>query len=183
MRSNRIIPPLALAFLTLALLFTSCASHPDLARGGSLALTSASERGVEVSISIERTLAGTIFLHATFTPPAGDHLYGKDIPVTGVDGVGRPTLLELPAGSKMAALGTLIESISPSLEDFELLKLPIYPSGPVTLSLPISLPPGEGWIEDSVSVSYMVCNEKGCKPPVLDKRIPVRVPGADSISN
>jgi hypothetical protein len=37
-------------------------------------------------------------------------------------------------------------------------------------------------VEDVVSVTYMACNDTGCKPPVLGKIIPVRVPGADSIS-
>ena len=172
----------SLALLTLTVFTASCAPRLDLARGQTLALASSSENGVDVSISIERTVEGTFLLHATFTPPEGDHLYSKDIPITGVDGLGRPTLLELTADSKMQSLGSLGESVPAIQLDFEYQILPIYPAGAVTLSLPISLPPGTGWVDDSVSVTYMACNDTGCKPPVLGKIIAVRVPGADSIS-
>jgi hypothetical protein len=171
-----------LAFLALTVFTASCTPRPGLAPGQTLALASASENSVDVSISIERTSEGVVLLHATFTPPAGNHLYSKDIPITGVDGLGRPTLFELTADSKMQALGSLGESVPAINLDFEYQKLPIYPAGPVTLTLPIALPPGTGWVEDVVSVTYMACNDTGCKPPVLGKIIPVRVPGADSIS-
>lgn len=171
-----------LAFLTLIVFAAACTPSPNLARGQSLALASSAENGVDVSISIERTSEGIFLLHATFTPPLGNHLYSKGIPITGVDGLGRPTLLELPANSKMQALGSLSESVSAIQLDFEYQILPIYPAGPVTLTLPISLPPGAGWVDDVVSVTYMACNDTGCKPPVLGKVIAVRVPGADSIS-
>ena len=50
-------------------------------------------------------------LAATFTP--NDplfHVYSKDIPRGGVNGLGRPTLLELAPGSKMQAAGPLSAS-------------------------------------------------------------------------
>ena len=120
-----------LAFLTLTVFTAACAPRSGLAPGQTLALASASENGVDVSISIERTSEGIILLHATFTPPAGDHLYSKDILITGVDGLGRPTLFELTADSKMQALGSLGESVPAIDLDFEYQKLPIYPAGPV----------------------------------------------------
>jgi hypothetical protein len=171
-----------LALLTLTVFAASCAPRADIAPGQTIALASSSENGVDVSVTLERTSEEVILLHATFTPPDGNHLYSKDIPITGVDGLGRPTLLELTVNSKMQALGSLGESV-PAIElDFEYQKLPIYPAGPVTLTLPIALPPGTGWVDDVVSVTYMACNDTGCKPPVLGKIITVRVPGADSIS-
>lgn len=175
-------PSAALVILALLAALSACTAKPDIARGQSIELNSISESNVSVSIHLERTPEGTFLLHATFSPPEGDHLYGKDLPKAGLEGLGRPTLLELTAESKMLALGALMESVPVLLELFELIALPVYPAGPVTLSLPVSLPPGKGWVEDLVSVSFMTCNDNGCKPPVLGKIISVRVPGADSIS-
>jgi hypothetical protein len=168
--------------LALTVFSAACAPRADVVRGQTLALATSSENGVEVSITLERTPEGTFLLHATFIPPEGNHLYSKDIPITGVDGLGRPTLLELTADSKMQALGSLGENVSAIDLDFEYQKLPIYPVGAVTLSIPISLPPGTSWVDDVVSVTYMACNDTGCKPPVLGKLIAVRVPGMGSIS-
>ncbi len=172
----------ALALLALTVFTASCSAGPNLAPGKSMPLATSSENGVDVSVHLDRTAEGTFLLSATFTPPEGDHLYSKDIPATGIDGLGRPTLLELDTNSKMQALGALNESVPAVMLDFEYQKLPIYPAGPVTLSLPITLPPGSGWVDDSVLVTYMACNDVGCKPPVIDKAIAVRIPGADSIS-
>lgn len=172
----------SLTFLALTVFASACAPSPNLPRGQSIALASASENGVNVSIFLERTSEGTFFLHATFTPPEGNHLYSKDIPITGVDGLGRPTLLELTDQTKLQALGNLLESVPAILLDFEYQKLPIYPDGAVTLTMPIVLPNGKGWIDDVVSVTYMACNDKGCKPPVIGKIISIRIPGANSIS-
>lgn len=187
MRRNRFSPTfslfaVSLTFLALTIFTSACAPSPNLLRGKSLTLTSTSENGVEVSIFLEHTAEGVFLLHATFTPPEGDHLYSKDIPISGVDGLGRPTLLALVGESKMQALGSLTESVPALLLDFEYQKLPIYPDGAVTLTMPIALPNGEGWVNDVVSVTYMACNDNGCKPPVIGKIIPVRVPGANSIA-
>jgi hypothetical protein len=171
------------AFILLTVFTVSCAPKADLAAGHSLPLAAFTENSVEVSVRLTRTAEGYFLLEATFTPPPGSHLYGKDIPRAGVDSLGRPTLLELTDGSKMQALGTLIESPPAFVDEFESPQLLVYPNGPVTLSLPVSLPPGEGWVEDAVSITFMACTENGCKPPVIGKIVAVRVPGADSISN
>jgi hypothetical protein len=106
-------------------------------------------------------------------------LYSKDIPITGIDGVGRPTLLEIPAASQIKAMGSLIESVKAQSPDFEPRELLVYPVGPVTLSLPVELPPGNDWIEDGVEVTYMACSASLCKPPVVGKIVYLRLPGAD----
>ena len=128
-------------------------------------------------IRLERDAQGGDILAATFTPVgAGFHVYSKDVPREGMDGLGRPTLLELPPGSKMYAVGALRESVAPLPEpiqsDFP--GLYAYPEGPVTLYLAVKLPQQTGEIEDSVSVTYMACSQKGCKKPVEGKVIPVR---------
>ena len=172
-----------LALLTLTVSSISCAPKATLAPGSSLPLTSFSENSVDVSIALTRDALGTILLTATFTPPPDSYLYSKDLPRTGVDGLGRPTLLELTDRSKIQALGTLMESLPAFMEKFESLELPTYPIGPLTLSLPVSLPAGSEWVNDEISVTFMACTDNGCKPPVIGKIVQVRVPGAGLISH
>ena len=104
-------------------------------------------------------------------------MYSKNIPITGVDGLGRPTLLELPVDSALRATGALLESKSAQEPGFEPKELLVYPTGEIILSLPVELPVGNDWVDDSVLVTYMTCNENGCKPPVLRKAVSIRIPG------
>ena len=170
-------------FILLTVFTVSCTPKADLAPGHSLPLAAFTKNSVNVSIALTRTVEGYFLLEATFTPPPDSHLYGKDIPRDGVDGLGRPTLLELTAWSKMQALGTLMESLPAFVVEFESLELLVYPNGPVTLTLPVLLPPGKEWVDDEVSITFMACTVNGCKPPVVGKNVAVRVPGADAISN
>ena len=67
---------------------------------------------MEVSIALTRDEDGQFILSATFTPQLLNmHLYSKEIPRNGVDGLGRPTLLELAEGSTLKANGELTESV------------------------------------------------------------------------
>lgn len=143
-----------------------------------LSLATFTENDVEVSIRLEGSSVDGYFLAATFTPADGFHMYSKDIPPGGVDGLGRPTWIELGGESQMTPLGGLIESVHAEVPDFEPRELLVYPPGAVTLSMPIDLPPGNDWVEESVKVSYMSCSDKGCKAPVVGKLVPIRVPGA-----
>ena len=100
-----------------------------------------------------------------------------------VEGLGRPTLLEVPSESHMKPLGELIESVPAEVPNFEPRELLVYPAGAVTLSLPVELPEGNDWVEDVVKVTYMSCSETGCKPPVVGKLVAVRIPGADIMAD
>lgn len=153
----------------------SCSSRTD----EPITLAAFTENYVEVSIYVERDSSGGVFLSATFTPPDGYHLYSKDIPLQGVQGLGRPTLIELTTNSRITALGSLMESVRAQAPDFEPKELLVYPRGKVTLSLPVKLPPGDGWIDDEVKITYMACGAALCKPPVEGKIVPIRIPGAD----
>lgn len=144
-----------------------------------ISLASFTENYVDVSIFLERSSQEEYILSATFTPPEGYHLYSKDIPLTGIDGVGRPTLLELAPNSQLSATGELMESVKAQEPDFEPKELLIYPSGAVTLSLPVELPPGSGWTEGEVQITYMACSASQCKLPVVAKRVLIAAPGAD----
>jgi hypothetical protein len=168
--------------LIVLLLLTACGSKPDLKPGSPLNLTSFTENSVTVTIAIELDSTGQAWLAATFAPTDPTfHVYSMDIPRDGVDGLGRPTLLELVPGSKMQAAGSLTASAEATDEDID--GLPTYPAGPVTLRLPITLPAGSGWFDETVSVTYMSCGSGVCNPPVIEKIVSIRVPGAEAISN
>lgn len=157
--------------------FVSCAP----AHSERMSLASFNENYVEVSVYLEHSSDGKYVLAATFTPPEGYHLYSKDTPITGRDGLGRPTLLELTTNSIVKGAGALVESVKAQTPDFEPKDLLVYPTGAVTLSLPVELPSGNDWIDDEVAVTYMACSASLCKPPVLGKIVPIRIPGADML--
>ncbi len=155
---------------------------PACSRGGlmnPLPLGTASQNHVLVEISLERDSDGTTWLTATFTPDdPGLHLYSKDLPRQGSNGLGRPTLLELPDSSWLAAMGEMTESVqADGISGIE--QVPVYPAGPVTLRLPVRLPPGKGWFDQEVFVTYMACREGACMPPVENKPIAIRIPGEE----
>jgi hypothetical protein len=148
-----------------------------------IALASFTENFVAVSISLEHDPAGNTLLSATFVPAAGHHVYSKDIPVNGLEGLGRPTLLELAAGSRMIVAGELSESVAAQEPDFEPKELLVYPEGPVTLTLPVQLPAGSEWVDDQVKITYMACTPYQCKAPVEGKIVLVRIPGTEAFDS
>jgi hypothetical protein len=147
----------------------------------SISLTSFTENDVIVSIQLNSIQDGTSVLTATFTPPDGYHLYSKDIPINGSNGLGRPTLLELPPDSQLIATDKLMESVPAQVPNFEPRELLVYPAGPITLSLQVELPAGDPWRDDTVIITYMACSDNLCKPPVVGKVVPIRIPGIDTL--
>jgi hypothetical protein len=169
--------PIFLALALLGLWSAACARDQVPALGEAVTLTEFTENKVSVQIELARGASGGFQLRGVFIPPAGFHLYSKDIPRGGVDGLGRPTLLELSAESKLQALGELTESAPVEPPAFEPFALLVYPAGEVRLSLEIALPPGDsGWTDESVSVTYMACQGQVCLPPVMGKVVAIRVP-------
>ena len=175
---------LTLTLVLVAWALSSCATQPPLPRGESILLATTDDpaNGVTVSIRLSRAKTGAFSLVATFTPPKGYHLYSKDIPRTGVRGQGRPTLIELPAGSKMQASGTLTESVGANVPGYVPDGAPIYPPGPVTMTLPVRLPDQAGWLDDQVSLTYMACTQLECSAPTVDRRVRVGIPGAQTVA-
>lgn len=157
----------------------SCTSSPNMP----IQLASFAENEVRVSVALEHPSAENYLLSATFTPPDGYHLYSKNIPIHGIDGIGRPTLLELTAQSQMKALGNLTENVPAERFYFEHNEFQVYPLGAVTLSLPIDLPPGQHWVNDELKITFMACSPNLCKAPVEGKIVSIRVPGADMFDN
>jgi hypothetical protein len=166
-------------FLAVLCMISACASQKRVSTP--LALAAFNKNDVEVSIQLESNANGDYFLSATFAPLEGFHMYSKDIPLTGVDGLGRPTLIELTTESHMKSIGEMIESVQAEVPNFEPRELLVYPPGAVTLSLPVELPPGNEWVEDVVKVTYMSCSDHGCKAPVVGELVSIRVPGANML--
>ncbi len=169
----------ATLFILVLLLFgvVSCRPVSVLEPGQTLELATAAENKVDVSINLTRDESGQFLLSATFTPQALNmHLYSKEIPRGGVDGLGRPTLLELAEDSAIKANGELTESVLSSQALLDPNELLLYPAGPVTLSLPVLLPEGNNWVNDKVIVTYMACDDKGCRAPVQQKPISIKIP-------
>jgi hypothetical protein len=161
---------------------SACQSPSGPRPGETIQLATYRENFVEVGIKLENKGDGQIFLSATFIPLLSDlHFYSKDIPKNGANGLGRPTLLEIASDSLIKTSGNLLESVPSQIPDFEPKNLLVYPPGAITLSLPIILPEGDQWFNDRVLVTYMACNERGCRPPVEGKVIPIQIPGDNLI--
>lgn len=141
-------------------------------------LAAFTERGVHVAVTLDRDHAGGFWLAARFAPlDPGAHLYSSSLPSDGIQGLGRPTRLALDPDSPLRATGHAIADrpvISDALEGLGTV-LPIYPAGPVTLRIPI-LRTEQTANRAVVLVSYMACGAKGCLPPVMDRKVEIRLP-------
>lgn len=136
----------------------------------------------EVTVALRATVdaGGQTWIAATFTPTrAGFHLYAKELPQSGLSGIGRPTLLELGEEGPLAARGALVADKTPELLHVEALNLsfPVYPAGPVTLRLPVTVAPGAAR-RATLSVTYLACSDTVCLAPVSRKPVTVTLPDA-----
>lgn len=165
----------AAALLALGALGVWASHHRAPAAGERRQLAAFTERQVAVAIALEVDTAGHAVILATFTPQrAGDHLYSKDLPRTGIDGIGRPTIVEVVSSDALVQTGPLTADRLPTSLYVPTLatSFPVYPDGPVTLRMPVArVPRGPG--QAILSVTYMACSGRTCCPPVVDKRVPV----------
>src|SRR6185295_17404335 len=104
---------------------------------------------------------GVAWLAARFTPVSADtHLYAKELPLDGINGLGRPTRLAVTTATGLRVTGGL-SADRPAIDDrIEELQttLSVYPAGPVTLRLPIEV---DGDARAELSLTYMACSPKG----------------------
>jgi hypothetical protein len=139
-----------------------------------------SENGVRVELDLERDRNGTIILAGTYTPHDPKiHVYSTDLPRIGINGAGRPTLLEIPRQPSVQSLGPVTANQPVILDHFTTLDtaFPIYPDGPVTLRLPFRLTAQSEDVSVRVLVTYMACSSTGfCLPPVENKPIDLILP-------
>jgi hypothetical protein len=170
---------LLLLWMALSLACSQTGAGDENTGVSSVKLAEMTKNGVSVTINLETDGQGDSALLATFSPLEEDtHLYSMDLPMEGVDGLGRPTRLELAPGVQMQASGSLEESTAAQSVEIspDLPILPVYPAGPVTLRLPVTLPEGTGGsFSDRVLVTYMACTVRGCLRPVINEAIELRV--------
>jgi hypothetical protein len=144
-------------------------------------MISFTQNSVTVEIRLEGDEQRGLVLAASFTPlEPGYHLYSKDLSRTGINGAGRPTLLEIvTAGSGgLQAAGELAESVAAIPEVTEGFDEPfwVYPAGPVTLRLPVSRAPGMApGAATELAFTYMTCSGANCLAPVISKIISVNL--------
>jgi hypothetical protein len=133
------------------------------------------QNGVHVDIALEQDADGTLMLAGTYTPiDAHVHLYSTDLPRAGLNGAGRPTLLELPMQPGVHPIGPPTTDQPVILDQFTTLNIafPVYPDGAVTIRLPIAVASHAAQTPMTVNVTYMACSSTGfCLPPVEDKSI------------
>jgi hypothetical protein len=104
-------------------------------------------------------------LRLRLEPPPGFHLYGLDLPVGGVDGVGRPTVFQL--SPPLTAIGP----VHPNRQTSDLIvaglsrPVPVFPTGVLVLRQEVRLPPA-GLDRVQVTISYAACSPSVCLPPV-----------------
>jgi hypothetical protein len=136
------------------------------------------EAGVRVDLRYVGDERGEVV--AVFEPvQAGFHLYGPELPREGIDGAGRPTLLELADGAAWHATGALGATPARTLQQLPTFDepFPVFPAGPVTLRLPVERDGGDGRASPLVvAVTYMTCSDSGiCLAPVEGHEVTVEV--------
>ncbi len=116
-----------------------------------------------VNVAMHLSADGTKLL-TTFTPERpGFHLYSVGLPADGIQGLGRPTRVEVVGA--LRSRGPLIAE-SPvrmlSMQGTDV-TFPVYPDGPVTTELPVDV---DSHGTAQVLVSYAACSAQECLMPV-----------------
>ena len=152
---------------------------PLLALTAAEPLATFEENSVEVVITLEAGAdPGKATLVGLFTPkPQKEPLHLYSIDLTGVDG-GVATKMVIRPGQAIESAGPL--TAQPAPHDHQ--GLSVYPEGPVTLRLPITVPitPDGAPVVANVLVSYMACTAKNCLFPVKNYSVTVKIPTSKS---
>lgn len=177
--------PQIVAFSALALvIFVAVLFYSTVVRPGQrshLTLWNSTEHDVKVRIDVIRSPSGELRLSGTFTPLRQKfYLYSKELPRDGLNGLGRPTLLEVIRSDSIELTGPLeadrpVQNIYVKTLD---LSFPVYPVGPVTLSLPFELAGNSDRVSMEIAFTYMTCSDKTCLPPVIDKHAFIEIPAS-----
>jgi hypothetical protein len=132
------------------------------------------ENGVAVDLTVTDWEAPDGTLKVTFTPTEeGFHLYSTELPARGVEGVGRPTTVTVTG----AVEATRKATASAAVHNIKVLgvhsTVPVYPDGPVTLSVPVHTEaPGDA----AALLSYASCSiSKGCSIPVVNHSVTMHI--------
>ena len=87
--------------------------------------------------------------------------------------MGRPTRLEVGGGASVAGPVVTDRPARPEPVAGASRPVPVYPAGPVTLSVPTRIAGGGG---PRVWVSYAACSATTCNPPVTHRPVDVAPP-------
>lgn len=138
------------------------------------ALASMNENEVDVVLAFEQDAAGQGWVVGTFTPTReGFYLYSLDLAKGGIQGFGRPTLIEQVTTEGVKPLGVLVAN-QPTIGQYTHAirqTLPVYPDGPVTLRVRV-----DGALPRELAITYMACNQYICLAPVSEKRVRLALP-------
>jgi hypothetical protein len=111
---------------------------------------------------------------ATFTPlQPGFHLYSAQLPPRGIQGVGRPTRLEVGGALRAVGQATADQTPVPLRIDGVARPVSVYPDGPVTMTQAVTL---TRRAQPTVRVTYAACSSTTCLPPVTRHAIAVDLP-------
>lgn len=168
---RRLLAGGAVAALVAAL--AGCGASTEGVAGGLDPAGRLSADGVTVVLRWEGSGAA-LRLAATYTPDApGFHLYSAELPPLGVDGVGRPTRLEVGGGASAAGPAVPDRPARPEPVAGASRPVPVYPAGPVTLTVPTRIAAGG---DPRAWVSYAACSATTCNPPVTHRAVDVAPP-------
>jgi hypothetical protein len=177
---DRMLPLLRLTCVVLVAIGAARCQETPRAAARDWPLSEITEHDVTVSLKAVVDDAGQTWVEGRFTPTRdGFHLYAKDLPRDGLSGIGRPTLLEVPPDGPLSARGALVADQTPEPLHVDALNLtfPVYPAGPVTLRLPVTVRPGRNR-QAILSLTYLACSDSVCLAPVSRKPVVVNLPDA-----
>jgi thiol:disulfide interchange protein len=146
---------------------------PLLALTAAEPLATFEKNSVEVVITYEPGEAGKGTLVGLFTPkPKKDPLHLYSVDLQGPEGVA--TTIAVRPGQAVIADGPLIAE--QKTQDHG--GLAVYPDGPVTVRLPVVVPPSADGapVETTLVISYMACSARFCLNPVLKQPVVVKIP-------
>ena len=140
------------------------------------AVTEHFDEGAQVKVEVSAAWVDDQWavVRGVFTPAdEGYHLYSKDLPREGLEGIGRPTLIE--AGKAVKRSGGLTANVDTKIIKSFGKNYPVYPDGPVTLYR-LLIPEDDRF---SVKLTYMACSAKYCNQPVVGAKVSVKMPDSD----
>lgn len=155
-------------------LFLAVVGCSSTAATATLATATRAHASVTVRVSLIGQGSDGWQLKVQFVPPSpGFHLYSLSLPNGGVQGLGIPTRLSVRGA--LTAVGPVTADQPTQQLDIAALgvKLPVYPDGPVTLTLPVRRTDGP---TAQIVVSYGACSSATCLAPVIDEAIPLAMP-------
>jgi hypothetical protein len=126
------------------------------------------KNGVKVSVVVSADRVSV-----TYRPQRpGFHLYSITLPAGGVDGLGVPTRLAVRGGLRPVGPPESDQPIRMLKPQGLNILLPVYPDGPVTITLPVARTASTS---AQIVVSYGACSINTCLVPVADLTIPVHM--------